>query len=101
MQQQAQGGEHLHDGSGNQVNFGLGCDVGSEEGKASIGSIAGIDSKITLAEDVIRQADNCWEFRGGRKEIQSREDLMLGGTGCHQVNVLFVRQQEKGGLVHH
>jgi hypothetical protein len=32
----------LHDGSGNQVDFSLGHNAGGEEGKAPVGSIAGI-----------------------------------------------------------
>jgi hypothetical protein len=57
----------------NQVNFSLGCDASGEEGNAPIGSIAGIDLKVALAENVICQANNHRELRGGRKGIQLQE----------------------------
>jgi hypothetical protein len=80
----------LHDGSGNQVDFSLGHNAGGEEGKAPIGSIAGINPKVALAENVICRADDCREFGGGRKGIQLQEDLALGGTRCRQVDLMLV-----------
>jgi hypothetical protein len=71
----------LLDGSGNQINFGLGCDTGGEEGETPIGSIARVNLKVTLAEGVICQCDNHWELGGRRKGIQSQENLTPGGTG--------------------
>jgi hypothetical protein len=85
---------------GNQVDFTLGWDAGGEEGKAPIGSVARVNPKVTLAERAICQCNDCWEFGGGRKGIQSQEDLTPGGTRCCQVDVPFVRQWWEGGLVH-
>jgi hypothetical protein len=36
----------LLDGSGNQVDFGLGRNMGGEEGKAPIGSVARVNPKV-------------------------------------------------------
>jgi hypothetical protein len=83
----------LCDGSGDQVDFGLGCDMSGEEGDAPIGSVAGINPKVALAEHAIRQADDRRELRGRRKGIQSQEDLVPGGTGCRRVDPTFVRRQ--------
>jgi hypothetical protein len=81
----------LLDGSGNQADFGLGCDVGGKEGKAPIGSVARVNPKVTLAKGAICQCDNCWELRGRRKVIQLQEDLMPGGTGGHRVDPALIR----------
>jgi hypothetical protein len=72
----------LHDCSGNQVDFSLGCDASGEEGKAPVGSIAGIDLKVALAKHTICQTDDHRVLRGRRKGIQLQEDLAPGGTGC-------------------
>jgi hypothetical protein len=75
--------KHLHDSTTNQVNFRLTGNVVGEESEASIGSITRIDLKVTLAEGMICQIDNCREFRAGGKGVQPDKDLMPGGTGCH------------------
>jgi hypothetical protein len=76
-------------GSGNQVNFGLGHNTGGKEGKAPVGSIAGINPKVALAENAIRRANDHREFGGRRKGIQLQEDLAPGGTRC---DLTLVRQ---------
>jgi hypothetical protein len=57
--------------------------MGGEEGKTPIGCITRIDPKVALAKRVIFQCNDHWEFGGRRKGIQSQEDLMPGGAGCH------------------
>jgi hypothetical protein len=76
-------GKCLHNSVADQVNFSLVGNAGSEEGETPIGSIAGVDPKVALAEGAIRQTDDCGEFGSGRKGIQLKEDLTPGGTRGH------------------
>jgi hypothetical protein len=73
--------ERLHDGATNQVNFSLTGDTVSEEGEASIGSVARINPKVALAKGAICQTNNHREFRA--RGVQPDKDLTLGRTGCH------------------